>query len=310
MQDISSNAGYWLQQALNGLFLATLYGVLATAYALLQGITNRIILSFGDVATFGAFAAVSMAIWGFLQGSAGTAVLLPALGVAALAAAALGRFTHEAIFGKLVNSTGQAVMIASVGLSILLQEAMRMNSAARDQWLPPLFGSSLTLSGGAFPVQVGYTQIGAAAVAWAALALLHLVMRRSRAGRLWQAVSGNSRLAALSGVDTAAVLAWTFVAASGFAGLAGAMIAVTYGGVGFAMGLVLGFKAMFAAIVGGFGTLGGAIAGALFLAFIEVMWTAAFPAAYRDVAVFGIIIMVLILKPQGLLGHDTEHEKI
>lgn len=310
MQEISGSAGYWIQQLLNGLFLASLYAVLATAYALLQGITNRIILSFGDVSTFGAFAAVSMAMWGFLQGSYGAAVLFPALGVAVLASAALGQVTHAAVFGPLVKSTGQAVMIASVGLSILLQEVLRINSAARDKWLPPLFDSSLTLLDGDFPVQVGLTQLGAAAVAWGAIALLHVIMRRTRAGRMWRAVSGDPRLAELSGVDTVAVLRWTFVAASGFAGLAGAMIAVVYGGVGFAMGLVLGFKAMFAAIIGGFGRLGGAVAGALFLAGVEVMWTAQFPAAYRDVVVFGIIIMVLMLKPEGLLGDANPNQNV
>lgn len=310
MHDISSSAGYWLQLSLNGLFLATIYGVLATAYALLQGITNRIILSFGDVATFGAFAAGSTAVWGLLQGWSGAAVLFPALGVAMCAAAALGSLVHAAAFAPLVRTSGQAVMIASVGVSILLQEVLRINSAARDQWLPPLFGSSLPLFGGAFPVQVGLTQIGAAVAAWGALVLLHIGMRRSAAGRLWRAVSDSARLAALLGVDTVAVFRWTFVAASGFAGLAGAMVAVTYGGVGFAMGLVLGFKAMFAAIIGGFGSLGGALVGALFLAGLEVMWTALFPAAHRDVAVFGIIILLLILKPEGLLGHAQDHRGI
>jgi branched-chain amino acid transport system permease protein len=310
MQDISGSAGYWIQQLLNGIFLASLYAVLATAYALLQGITNRIILSFGDVSTFGAFAAVSMATWGFLQGSSGAAVLFTALGVAVLATAALGQATHSSVFGPLIRSTGQAVMIASIGLSILLQEGLRINSGARDRWLPPLFESGVTLLEGDFPVNVGLTQLGTAAVAWSAVGLMHLVMRRTRAGRMWRAVAGNPRLAELSGVDTSAVLRWTFLAASGFAGLAGAMIAVVYGGVGFSMGLVLGFKAMFAAIIGGFGRLGGAVAGAVFLAGIEVMWTAQFPAAYRDVVVFGIIIMVLILKPEGLLGDADTGEKV
>ena len=133
-------------------------------------------------------------------------------------------------------------------------------------------------------------------------------MARTRAGRLWRAVSENPRLAALGGVDTDAVFRWTFVVASAFAGLAGSIVTVTYGGVSFAMGLVLGFKAMFAAIIGGFGTLGGAVVGGIFLASIEVLWTAVFPAAYRDVAVFAIIIMVLILKPEGLLGHELQRD--
>lgn len=308
MVQASAEAGYWLQQGLNGLFLATLYAVLATAYALLQGITNRIILSFGDIATFGAFAAVSVVIWSLVQGRDGLVALLPALIAAALATAALGRVTYGSIFAPLVAGPGQAVMIASIGLSILLQELLRIHSNARDQWLPPLFGDSLTLVETSYSVRIGFTQLVTALVAWMFLALLHVGMARSHAGRLWRAVSQNNRLAMLCGVDTHRVFAWTFVVASAFAGLAGALVTVSYGGVNFAMGLVLGFKAMFAAIIGGFGTLSGAVAGAIFLAGLEVMWTAIFPAAYRDVAVFGIIILVLILKPEGLLGHALVRE--
>ena len=129
METASGATGYWLQQGLNGLFLATLYSVLATAYALLQGITNRIILSFGDIATFGAFTAVSIAVWAMLQGFNGVFILLPALGVAALATSALGRASHAGIFGPIAASTGQTVMITSIGLSIVLQELLRIHPA-------------------------------------------------------------------------------------------------------------------------------------------------------------------------------------
>lgn len=308
MENLGGTSGYWLQQGLNILFLACLYSVLATAYALLQGITNRIILSFGDVATFGAFAGVSVAIWALLQGHDGLLVLIPAIVVAAIATSALGRVTHAGVFRPLLKGTGQSIMIASVGLSIILQEVMRMQSAGRDQWLPPLFDGRLAIADGPFPVSIGWTQIAAAAIAILSLGLLHAGMARTKAGRLWRAVSENPRLAALGGVDTDAIFRWTFIVASAFAGLAGSIVTVTYGGVSFAMGLVLGFKAMFAAIIGGFGTLGGAVVGGIFLASIEVLWTAVFPAAYRDVAVFGIIIMVLILKPEGLLGHELQRD--
>lgn len=308
METGSGAAGYWLQQGLNGLFLATLYAVLATAYALLQGITNRIILSFGDIATFGAFAAVSVAVWAMLQGFNGVFILLPALGAAALATSALGRASHAGIFGPVAASTGQTVMITSIGLSIVLQELLRIQSAGRDLWLPPLFDASLPLLDGAFPVRIGFTQLATAGISWLALVLLHLAMRRSAAGRQWRAVAQNARLAALCGVSADRVFGWTFAVASGFAGLAGAILAVTYGGVSFAMGLMLGFKAMFASIIGGFGTLSGAIVGGLFLAGLEVAWTAVFPASYRDVVVFAIIIMVLVLKPEGLAGHAMRRD--
>ena len=310
MDTLSGNAGYWLQQAANATFLASIYAVLATAYALLQGITNRIVLSFGDIATVGAFAAVSVSVWGLLAGREGLVVLLPAIAAAMVAAAVVGRLAHGLVFKPILAANGQAVMIASIGLSIVLQELMRLHSGGRDLWLPPFFDGGLPVLDGAFPVQLGYTALATAALSALALAGLQLLIRRTHAGRLWRAVSENPRLAALSGVNTNAVFRWSFVGAGAFAGLAGASIAANYGGVSFVMGLVLGFKAMFAAIIGGFGTLGGAIAGGIVLALLEVVWVSLFPAAYRDAFIFGIIILVLILKPEGLLGHVAQRHDI
>ena len=97
-------------------------------------------------------------------------------------------------------------------------------------------------------------------------------------------------------------MSFTAMAAAGFAAASGWIIAITYGGVSFYMGLVFGLKALFASIIGGFGTIGGAVAGGIALAVLETVWTAFFPIIYRDVAVFLIIILVLVLKPEGLLG--------
>jgi branched-chain amino acid transport system permease protein len=127
-------------------------------------------------------------------------------------------------------------------------------------------------------------------------------MRYLPAGRWWRAVSEDAGLAALSGIDVGRVIAATFVAAGGFAAAAGSILAVHYGGVSFAMGLMLALKALFAGIIGGFGTISGAVAGALLLAALETGWQAAFDINYRDVAVFGVIILVLMLRPDGLLG--------
>lgn len=308
MDPSAFNPSYWLQQLVNGLFLACVYAVLATAYALLQGLTNRIILSFGDIATFGAYAAVSAAMWMLINGRDGLWVLLPALLIAVLAAGAFGRASQQLIFRPLMKSSGQAVMIASIGVSIVIQEGLRLNTGSRDLWLPPLFDISLALPAGGGTVNAGMTQMLAFAIAVAALVLLHASLRRSHAGRLWRAVAENPRLAELTGVDTNRVYLWSFAAAGGFAGLAGAIIATSYGGVNFAMGLALGFKAMFAAIIGGVGSLAGAIAGAIVLAALETGWTAVFPIAYRDAAVFAVIIVILIVKPEGLFGHGLRRD--
>ncbi|HUR44032.1 MAG TPA: branched-chain amino acid ABC transporter permease [Aestuariivirga sp.] len=308
MEIFSIIPAYWLQQSINGLVLASLYVTLATAYALLQGITNRIILSFGDFATYGSFAAIYAALWALLGGSEGFAVMAVALVAGMVAAAALGSASHALVFAPIMRAPSQAVMIASIGVSIVLQEVMRLQSDARDQWLSPLFSDGIGLVGGVFPVQIGFTQIAVLLTAISTLAAVLLGMRYSAAGRLWRATAQNALLAQLSGVNTKAVFQWSFVAASVLASIAGWIVAVAYGGVSFSMGLVLGFKAMFAAIIGGFGTIGGAIAGGIFLAALETAWTATMPMAYRDVAAFGIIILILVLKPEGLMGSPFRRE--
>jgi branched-chain amino acid transport system permease protein len=295
-------AVYWTQQLANGLMLACLYATLAAAYALLQGITNRIILSFGDFASFGAFAAVNAAYWSLLNGQDGAVVMVIGLGVALVAAAALGRAAHALVFRPIISTPNQAVMIASIGLSIALQETMRFSADGRDLWLPPLSDLRLTIMRGRYDVSLSLAQILVIAACVLLLVLLLGAMRHTRAGRLWRAVAQNPRLAQLSGVDTAMVFQWSFVCAALLAAAAGWIVAVSYGGVSFVMGLSLGFKAMFAAIIGGFGRLGGAIAGGIFLALVETAWTAALPMNYRDVAVFAIIVGFLVLKPEGLLG--------
>ena len=138
--------------------------------------------------------------------------------------------------------------------------------------------------------------------------VLVYVMHYTATGRFWMACSQSEKLARLCGVDTSSVLVWSCVGSAALASVSGWIVAVAYGGVTFSMGLMLGFKAMFASVIGGFGTLNGAIVGGMFLAFVETLWTATLPLAYRDVGVFGLIILILILKPEGILGSAIRRE--
>jgi branched-chain amino acid transport system permease protein len=309
MSIFEGSSGYWIQQCLNGLVLASFYATLATAYALLQGITNKIILSFGDFAMFGAFAAVYAALWALLGGYAIALMMALAFLSAFAAGAAISRLGQGAVFQPLIHAPSQAVMISSIGVSIILQETMRLQSAGRDQWLPPFYENPLSFGQGGFTVRLGMLQMASVTVAAAAMILVLTVMRSTSAGRLWRACSENARLAELSGVDTTAVFRWSFIAAGALAGIAGWIAAAAYGGISFYMGLVLGFKAMFASLAGGFGTVSGALAGGILLATLEVAWSAMFPLAYRDIAVFAIVIFILVLKPEGLLGTPLRQEK-
>lgn len=300
---------YWLQRVIQILVLCGFYMPLAVAFALVQGISNRVFLSFGDFAMFGAFAAVYAAMARYVAGDSNAAVLGISLAAAALCTAALGRMTATQVFAPLIRQPSQAFMIASVGLSIMLQEIMRLQSGARLIWLPPLYGfEGLELFPGTAPTRIGIMQAIVIATSFATVGLVCLGVSYSRFGRNWRACSQSALLASLSGVDPASVLRWSCIISAALASVSGWIIAVSYGGVSFSIGMMAGFKAMFASVIGGFGTLSGAVAGAIFLAVAETAWSMMFPMAYRDVAIFSIITLILVLKPEGLLGHAAQQE--
>lgn len=306
---MAHDVGYLLQQMLNALQLASFYLPLALAFAIMQAITGRIFLAFGDIAMFASFAAVYVCFDNLLQGggdmSSAVLSLLGAIGCGA----ALGSAVARLFLGERLLRVPLAYMIASVGLSIGLQEGMRLQSQSRDVWVPPLFGGQYLLEiPGAFTVRLSLMTALSVAASLLAVAVVALFLSRSRFGLLWRATSQSPRLAALTGVNAARVSAFSFALAGGLSGITGWTSAISYGGADFSIGLMVGFKAMFASVIGGFGSLRGAAAGAIMLAVLEVAWSAWFSTAYRDVAVFAIIIGVLVLKPEGLLGHVLQRE--
>lgn len=308
-QSVVRSTGYVLQQLVNACLVGALYSLLAVAYALLHGITNRIVLSFGDIATFGAFGTIYMMLLMLTSNwQVGLAITL-AFVIAGASTAALSAMLQKGVFTPLVRSPTQAIMIASIGASITLQEGLRVQSAGREQWLSPIYAQPLVnIDFDGFSVHVTGMQILILAVAAVLLTGLTLVLARSQAGRLWRACSQNLALAQLCGIDTSRVLTLTAATAGAFAAVSGWIIAIGYGGVSFYMGLVLGLKALFATIIGGFGTIGGAIVGGFLLAGIETLWSAYFPIVYRDVAVFSIVILIFIIKPDGLLSADLRRD--
>jgi branched-chain amino acid transport system permease protein len=301
--------GYWLQQFLNGLQLASFYVPLALAFMLIQAITRRIFLSFGDFTMFASFAAVYISLAGLLQGFAGMLILLAALLMAVACSGALAYVAADIVFKPLLQRSNQAFMIGSIGLSLALQETMRIQSSSKDQWLPPLLPNwGLALVDGQFPVRITAMSGLVMATSSFAVGLAIYVLRYSRFGRQWLACCESQKLAALCGLDTQKVFRWTCVFSAGLAAVSGWILAVSYGGANYNMGLMLGFKAMFASVIGGFGTIRGAIFGGFCLAYLEVLWQVFFALSYRDVGVFALIIIILILKPDGLAGLSDRRE--
>jgi branched-chain amino acid transport system permease protein len=304
--EIPPAIAYAAQQLLNAVALAATYALLATAYALIYGLVGRINLAFGDIAVLGAFGALSAvavaAALGLADPIGGIAV---ALTLGAALAALWSWVTGMAVVAPLHarHRLGQPILVATVALSITIQEFLRLAGWAREHWFPPIFNAALPLArAGSFVVTVTPIQLAIAVVALGAAGAVAGLLARSRFGRAWRAFADDPAAAALFGVAPQRLLASTFVLAGALAGLAGWVIAVYYGNVGFAMGTMLGLKALVAAVLGGIGSVPGALIGGVVVALIETMWSAYFDLGFRDVVVFSLLIVVFVLRPGGLLG--------
>jgi branched-chain amino acid transport system permease protein len=300
---MNQQSAYFLQLFLNIIQLASFYAPLAVAFSLIQAITRRVFLSFGDFAMFGSFAAVYVCFGRLLQGDNDGMAAAISLAVAIPCAGALGKVSAKYVFAPMLKSSALSFMIAAIGFSIALEELMRLTSESRDIWIPPLFqGQRLSLVGGDFPVNITANYAFATLIAVLSILALIALVRFTQFGRNWQACSENLNLAKLCGVNTESVIQQTFILGTALSAVSGWMTAITYGGTSFSVGIMLGFKAMFAAVAGGFGSINGAIAGAISLSALEVIWSAGFGTTYRDVGVFSVIVLVLLLRPEGLGG--------
>jgi branched-chain amino acid transport system permease protein len=299
-------AAYALQQLLNAVALAASYALLATAYSLIYGLIGRINLAFGDITVVGAFGALAAVA---IAGAIGLADPIGGIAIALTLAAALAALWSWVAGVTIIaplharHRLGQPILVATIALSIALQEFLRLSGGAHEHWFPSLFSEPLALArAGPFVVTVTPIQIVIATAALGTAAAVLRLIARSRFGREWRAFADDPAAAALFGVAPRRVIASTFVLAGALAGLAGWVIAVYYGNVGFAMGTMLGLKALVAAVLGGIGSVSGAFLGGVLVALIEAAWSAYFEIGFRDVVVFSLLIIVFVLRPGGLFG--------
>lgn len=278
-----------------------IYALLATAYAVLYGLIGRINLAFGELTVLGGYGAYL----GFSLVDRGGVVL------AVVAAAAAGLYTaiaHGGAIGvvvlpRLVGRPGQHVLIATLGLAIAWSEAVRLLQGNGTRWMSPILTAPVAVvRSGDFVATASPMALLAAALACAACAGLLVVMRRSRFGRAWRATADDPLAAQMCGIDPKRILAASLVISGALAGLAGTLTTLMYGGVGHAGGLTVGLKALVAAVVGGIGSLSGAMIGALLLGIAEGAWSALFPIETRDIAIFILLAAWLVLRPQGIFG--------
>ena len=299
--ELPFSVAYGLQQMVNALPLMAIYGLLASAYSLLYGLIGRVNMAFGEFAAVGGYAALNVALLAsaFAPGATIALACAAAVGAAALHGVAASRL----IAPVLARASGQQALIATIGLALFLQEYLRLTQGAGLRWAPPVMAQPVALArSGDFIVTVTPMALLSAGLAAAAASALLSLLRYSAFGRRWRAFADDPGAAALFGVSPRAILGQTFALACALAGLAGAVITLYYGGLGYGASTTLGLKALVAAILGGIGSVPGAFIGGAAVALAEALWSTIFPGFYRDVMIFGVLAALLMWRPGGLFG--------
>ena len=201
------------------------------------------------------------------------------------------------------RASAQQTLVGTVGLLIFLSELLRLTQGVTPNWVAPVLNAPFGLArADDFVVTTSADALFSAAVALTAGVALILVMRVSRFGREWRAYADDALAAALFGVDPDRVFLKTLALASALAGLAGFVMTMFYGAVGYDAAARLGLKSLVAAILGGVGSVPGALIGGLMLGGFEALWSSCFSIDYRDVATYALLALLLALRPGGLLG--------
>jgi branched-chain amino acid transport system permease protein len=281
---------------------------------MVYGIIGMINFAHGDIFMVGAFLALIGLILVGVTAATPFIILLAALIVVLLAAmllTAVWGWTVERIaYRPLRGSFRLAPLISAIGMSIFLSNFVQLEQGARVKPLPPIVtGGYAILEKDGFVVQLSNIQIIIIVTTVVLMTAFTLLISRTALGRAQRACEQDAKMAALLGVNVDRTISITFIVGAALAAVAGMMFMLYYGVIDFYIGFNAGIKAFTAAVLGGIGSLPGAMLGGLLIGMIEVFWSAYFTVEYKDVAAFSILAITLIFLPSGLLGRP-EVEKV
>jgi branched-chain amino acid transport system permease protein len=297
---------------INGITLGSIYGLIAIGYTMVFGIIGMVNFSHGDVFCVSAFIALIafLILTTYLGISSVVIALFIVLIIAMVFTSLLNWGIERLAYRPLRGSFRLAPLISAIGMSIFLMNFIQVTQGPRNKSIPPFVREVIVImERDGYEVAISYKQL----IIWSVTATLLLafwyLVSRTALGRAQRACEQDQKMAALVGVDVDRTISITFIIGAALAAVAGVMYLMHYGVVSFYDGFVPGIKAFTAAVLGGIGSLPGAVIGGLLIGLIETLWSAYFSIDYKDVAAFSILAIVLIFLPQGLLGRP-EVEKV
>ncbi|NLG33354.1 MAG: branched-chain amino acid ABC transporter permease [Syntrophomonadaceae bacterium] len=286
----------FIQQIVNGLSLGAIYALIALGYTMVYGIIKLINFAHGDIMMVGAYV-------GFFSISILGTNIVVAMVFAMVACAIIGVLIEKIAYKPLRNSTRIAALITAIGVSLFL-EYMTIFLLSPQQRIFPH---------NAFPVH-DYNVFGLVLSnkdvfifisAVLLMVLLQFIIKRTKTGKAMQAVSLDKEAAMLMGINVNQIISVTFAIGSSLAAAAGVMVGIFYNTINPLMGIIPGLKAFVAAVLGGIGIIPGAMIGGFLIGILETMISGYGSSLYRDAVVFGVLIIILIIKPTGILGKDV-----
>lgn len=287
-----------LQQLINGVSLGSIYALIALGYTMVYGIIKLINFAHGDLYMVGAYVGYTMIQTVGLS-------LIPAIIISMLFTAILGVIIEKVAYKPLRGATRIATLITAIGVSYLLQNVMMYLMGAERRAFPSAVSKQIYRFG---EITISSQQIMIIVTTVVLMVALQIIVKYTKMGKAMRAVSTDMEAAQLMGINIDNVISFTFVLGSALAGAAGVLVGIYYNSIDPLMGVAPGLKAFVAAVFGGIGIIPGAMVGGYLIGIIETIVSAFGGSMFKDAVVYLILIIILIVKPAGLLGKNIKEK--
>ncbi|AFK64486.1 inner-membrane translocator [Advenella kashmirensis WT001] len=294
------------QQLVNGVTLGAIYGLIAIGYTMVYGIIGMINFAHGEIYMISAYiTAIAFAVFTFLGIDSLALSLLLTLMVTMFITGLYGWYIERTVYRPLRTTNRLAPLITAIGVSLLLQNYVQVSQGPYVQGVPSVIQGGFTIGSDAGFFQIRYIDLLIVVVSFIAMMILTWVIQKTSLGRQCRAVEQDRKMATILGINTTRIISTVFVIGSVMAAVAGELVTFNYGSFDFHIGFILGIKAFSAAVLGGIGSLPGAMLGGLILGVLESLFAGFVSSDYKDVFSFSVLVLVLIFKPSGLLGRPA-----
>jgi branched-chain amino acid transport system permease protein len=302
---------HFFQTLVNGMTVGSTYALIAIGYTMVYDIIGMINFAHGEVYMIGSYVAFIALAGLAMLGIHSLPLLMTAAFLASIVVTSAYGYSIERVAYRPLRGSNRLIpLISAIGMSIFLQNTVLLSQDSKDKSIPNLIPGSISFGpGGAQEVLISYMQILVFVVTLVAMLGLTLFISRSRLGRACRACAEDIKMANLLGINTNNIIALTFVIGAALAAIAAVLLSMQYGVINPNAGFLVGLKAFTAAVLGGIGSIPGAMLGGLVLGVAEAFGADVFGDQYKDVVAFGLLVLVLLFRPTGILGRP-EVEKV